>query len=304
MSWLQIIHETTYRYSKPVRFGPHRLLLRPREGHDLRVEEMRLEIVPQFELEWSRDVFGNSVVTAHLLRPAEELRIRSEIVLQQTAPFPSVGEQSAGRIPFPVTFSEEEIVVATAYLASTYPEDVAIVRDWVSRAIDPSPASAEHVVASVAREIRRQISYQRRDVKGVQTPAETLALNSGSCRDMATLMLEGLRSLGLPARFASGYLDCVASEAGHASTHAWAEAYLPEIGWTGYDPMLGEPTSSRHIVTGVSNHPRGVMPVSGSFFDQKEVYLGMSVSVQTRRLKGGDPISILFQPPSAENSAD
>jgi transglutaminase-like putative cysteine protease len=101
---------------------------------------------------------------------------------------------------------------------------------------------------------------------------------------MATLMLEALRTLGLPARFASGYLDCSASQEGHASTHAWAEAYLPDIGWTGYDPMLGEATSERHIVVGVSNHPRGVMPVTGTFFDNDGSFLEMTVSVQTERI--------------------
>ena len=145
-------------------------------------------------------------------------------------------------------------------------------------------ASEEAGTPAVARTIRDTIQYRRRDAKGVQTPTETLAIRSGSCRDMATLMLEALRALGLPARFASGYLDCAASEAGRASTHAWAEAYLPEIGWTGYDPTLGEATSGSHVVTGVSNHPRGVMPISGTFFDQQGSYLGMTVTVQTERL--------------------
>ena len=88
MSWLRIIHETVYRYGTAVRFGPHRLVLRPREGHDVQVKEMRLEIAPEFELEWSRDVFGNSVATAYFLSPADHLRIRSEVIVQQTAPFP------------------------------------------------------------------------------------------------------------------------------------------------------------------------------------------------------------------------
>lgn len=284
MSWLRIIHETVYRYSRAVRFGPHRLVLRPREGHDVRVERMRLEITPAFELEWSRDVFGNSVATAHFSQSDTQLRISSEVVLQQTAPFPPGADPNVGRIAFPVRFSDEESVVAAAYIVSSYPANLNVVTDWTNRVINPSARSAEHVVAAVAREIKRTIEYRRRDASGVQLPAETLSLGSGSCRDMATLMLEALRSLGLPARFVSGYLDCAASEAGHASTHAWAEAYLPEIGWTGYDPMLGERASYRHIVAGVSNHPRGVMPVSGTFFDEKEVYLGMNVSVQTQRL--------------------
>ena len=285
MSWLRIIHETAYRYRTAVRFGPHRLVLRPREGHDVQVKEMRLEISPEFELKWSRDVFGNSVATADFLSRSDQLTIRSEVLLQQTVPFPLRSVQPAAPVPFPVKFSGLESVVAAAYQATTFPDDVARVKQWVGAAIDLSSVSgAEAAVAAVARTIRDTIQYRWRDAKGVQTPGETLAESSGSCRDMATLMLEALRVIGLPARFASGYLGCAASEAGRASTHAWAEAYLPEIGWTGYDPTLGEPTSGNHVVTGVSNHPRGVMPITGTFFDQQGSYLGMTVAVQTERL--------------------
>jgi transglutaminase-like putative cysteine protease len=285
MSWLRIIHETTYRYTTAVRFGPHRLVLRPREGHDVQVVEMRLEISPEFDLKWSRDVFGNSVATADILCPADHLSICSEVLLRHTAPFPLRSGRPAMPVLFPVEFSGLESVVVAAYLATTFPDDVARVKRWMDAVINlRAVGGAEDAVATVARTIRDTIRYQRRDAKGVQTPGETLAAGSGSCRDMATLMLEALRVIGLPARFASGYLDCAASEAGGASTHAWAEAYLPEIGWTGYDPTLGVATSGDHIVTGVSNHPRGVMPITGTFFGEQGSYLGMTVAVQTERL--------------------
>jgi transglutaminase-like putative cysteine protease len=285
MSWLHIVHDTTYFYKKAVRFGPHRLVIRPREGHDARIEEMRLEIEPAFDLEWSRDLFGNCVATAHILSPAERLRIHSEVLLHQTAPFPqqrsAPPETPTG---FPVHFAEIESAVATAYLATTHPADVAKVKEWVSTSIDPALVyDAEEIVASIARKIRKTIKYRRREAKGVQSPSQTLSAGSGSCRDMATLMLEALRSVGFPARFASGYLVGSASNAGHAATHAWAEAYLPSVGWLGYDPMLGEATSGNHIVVGVSNHPRGVMPVTGIFFDDDKSYVGMKATVQTAR---------------------
>ena len=285
MNRLRIIHETTYSYKTPVRFGPHRLVLRPREGHDVRVEEMRLEIAPEFELEWSRDLFGNSVATAYLMMRADHLRIRSEVLLQQTKPFPLHSARPSTLVPFPIEFSEQESAMESAYLATTFPDDVARVKKWVHGAIDlGAGGGAEGVVAAVTQAIRHTIAYRRRETKGVQTPTETLAEGSGSCRDMATLLLEALRALGLPARFASGYLDCAASEAGRASTHAWAEAYSPEIGWMGYDPTLGEATSSKHVVVGVSNHPRGVMPISGTFIDEGDAYVGMNVTVQVERL--------------------
>jgi transglutaminase-like putative cysteine protease len=295
MSWLKIIHETTYHYKRAVRFGPHRLVLRPREGHDVRIEEMLLEIEPEFELEWSRDLFGNSVATAHLLSPAERLRIHSEVLLRQTEPIPLRSTRRHTPATFPVRFSETESAVAAAYLATTYPTDVVKVKEWVSTVIDPTVIyDAEDIVALVARTIRKTIKYKQREVKGVQSPSLTLSAGSGSCRDMATLMLEALRTVGLPARFASGYLECTASEAGRASTHAWAEAYLPSVGWIGYDPMSGEATSGKHIVVGVSNHPRGVMPVSGTFFDEQNSYLGMKIAVQTVRFVGTGKLSRLL----------
>lgn len=285
MNWLRIVHETHYRYKRPVRFGPHRLLLRPREGHDLRVEEMRLEITPGFELEWSRDVFGNSVATVHLLTRSDELRFRSEVVLRQTDSFPLRSTRPATPVPYPIAFSEFESAVALAYQVTTFSEDLARVADWVHETCPiANLATAEEVVKVVGQAVRRSIRYQRREAKGVQSPGTTLSSGSGSCRDLATLMLEALRTLGIPARFASGYLDCAASEAGRAATHAWAEAYLPQIGWTGFDPTIGEPTSAKHVVLGVSNHPRGVMPISGSYFGDEDSYETMSVSVQTERL--------------------
>jgi transglutaminase-like putative cysteine protease len=101
---------------------------------------------------------------------------------------------------------------------------------------------------------------------------------------MATLLMEGCRALGIAARFSSGYLDCPASLAGRAAMHAWTEAYLPTLGWRGFDPTIGDSTSAGHIVTGVSIHPRGVMPVSGSFTGAAADYLQLHVTVQTTPL--------------------
>ncbi len=290
MSCLRIIHETTYQFSQPVRFGPHRLVLRPREGHDLRVEEMFLNISPDYDLEWSRDVFGNSIATAHFFTPSDTLRIKSTLVVKQTGAFPRRSDRPVVHPPYPLQFPPLEEGIVAAYRASTFPEDVGRVGAWLQGEIDAGTFSdAETLAAAVNQKVRRAIAYRRREEKGVQSPAETLDCGSGSCRDLATLLLECWRLLGFPARFASGYLNCAASEEGIASTHAWAEVYLPEIGWTGFDPMLGTLTSSQHVVVAVSNHPRGVMPVTGTFYGDPSLYLGMEVSVKTRRIEPASP---------------
>ncbi len=282
---MRIKHETTYRYRSEVAFTPHRLVLRPREGHDIRVEEMRLEIHPGHGVEWSRDVFGNSIATVHLLAPASELRIVSQVILRQTPPFPLLAIRPTDLPPYPVEYSVEEEVVAAAYQTAIFSEDLPAVRSWVKDAMDLSAChDAEGVVSALNQQLKKTITYARRAAKGVQTPAETLRKGTGSCRDVATLFLEALRALGFPARFASGYLDCRASEMGRASMHAWTEAYLPEVGWVGYDASLGEKTSDRHVVVGVSNHPRGVMPITGAYYGAQDQFVEMTVSVLTERL--------------------
>jgi len=79
-----------------------------------------------------------------------------------------------------------------------------------------------------------------REEPGVQPPAQTLAHNSGSCRDFAALFMEACRDLGLASRFVSGYLHTSDADAGNASTHTWAEVYLPGPGWKGSVPTRGE----------------------------------------------------------------
>src|SRR6185295_193009 len=156
----------------------------------------------------------------------------------------------------------------------------AVVASWLRKSCAQRPDDVEGVVRCLTRTIHDQIRYVRREERGVLTPAQTLRGGVGSCRDFATLLLDAARSLGIAARFASGYLDCAATEAGHASTHAWVEIYLPGHGWRGFDPTLGTATTSAHVATGLSNHPRGVMPVTGSYFGPARAFRQLEVSVQ------------------------
>jgi len=281
MSRLRICHRTEYVYNRPVTFGTHRLVLRPREGHDLRIESMQLEIEPKHRLVWTRDVFGNSIAIVEFSQAADKLSVVNTVKVSRTTPFPSEEPHEPWRAPYPVIYNPLEIVVAAAYQVLSHPDDVERLGEWTKANLTTSASDAETVVYSVGERIRREITYQRRSEKGVQPPSETLKTGAGSCRDMATLMMDACRSLGIAARFVSGYLNCTASIAGRASTHAWTEVYLPALGWRGFDPTLGEPTSLKHVPMGVSNHPRGVMPISGKFNGSLADYKKMEVQVTT-----------------------
>jgi len=293
----RIIHTTTYRYGEPVSFGLHRLVVRPREGHDLQVQELELRIQPACRVTWHRDLFGNSIAVALFTEPADLLEFRNEVTILRRDLRSHQGLLEAFPVRFPVEYSSLEGPVASGYVAAVYPKERAALEQWVRGLFSPAAGSdAVALVHAMGIWIYRNIKYRRREDRGVQSPLETLRLASGSCRDMAALMLEAVRGVGLAARFASGYLDSASSAAGRAATHAWTEVYFPEHGWFGFDPTLGEGTSYKHIVTGVSSHPRGVMPVSGSFSGKSEQYLGMTVTVKIEALPEENP-GAFIQPP-------
>jgi transglutaminase-like putative cysteine protease len=280
MSRIRIAHTTTYRYAKPVTFGIHRLVLRPREGHDIQVEDLSLRISPAGAISWHRDIFGNSVALASFSEPSDLLEFSSQAIVLRRDHTSHRSLLNVLPVKLPVHYSALEEPVARGYLNSVYPEESVELRDWTKRTFAPQEGKdAVHLVQEINGWISSSIQYRRREDRGVQSPMETLKFRSGSCRDMATLLLEIARSLRLASRFASGYLDIAASAAGRASTHAWTEIYFPEHGWFGCDPTLGEETSEKHIVSGVSSHPRGVMPISGAYSGPASCFLGMSVNV-------------------------
>jgi transglutaminase-like putative cysteine protease len=278
---LRIEHTTTYSYVRPVELKRHRLVLRPREGHDQSIVQMHLTLSPTHRIEWIRDVFGNSVALVDFLDRGDQLRIASDVIVDRSLPFPTREMHAPWRVPFPPRYEPLEQPIISVYCASSYPEDSAALQSWLAAGFAADPADAEGSMQSLCKLVSAAVSYTRRPEKGVQSPARTLALGTGSCRDMATLLMDAARASGVAARFVSGYLHGTASIAGRGSTHAWTEVYLPSLGWRGFDPTTGGVPSPGHIVTGVSSHPRGVMPVSGTFVGTAADYRELVVTVKT-----------------------
>jgi transglutaminase-like putative cysteine protease len=281
---IHIEHLTRYVYERPVRFGTHRLVLRPRESHDLRVDRMDLRIEPAHRLHWIRDVFGNSIALVDWLSPADVLTIVNDVTVERFAPFPGRDLQLPWQVPFPPAYEAAEAGVVSAYQSASFRESAQAVQSWLADAFTPDTEDAEGTMLRLCGLVFKSVAYQNRGEKGVQSPDATLDLATGSCRDMATLMMDAARALGVAARFASGYLHGAASIAGRASTHAWTEVYLPTLGWRGFDPTLGTAVSMEHVAIGVSSHPRGVMPVTGAFIGGGADYKGLEVRVKTEQL--------------------
>lgn len=289
-----IEHRTVYRYSEPVHFGAHRLVLRPREGHDVTVIKHELIIKPTASLFWMTDLFGNSIAIAEITEASDRLEILNKIIIERVAGPADEAPRLISRPSksnLPMAYPQMEQAVVDGYIHPVYAEDQPAVAAWTSAQIQAlGTITAIDVVDHLNRSIHSQIRYRRREERGVQTPATTLSLTTGSCRDMATLLMECCRSLGLAARFASGYLDAAAATAGRGSTHAWVEVYFPDNGWCGFDPTVGGPISPKHVTLGVSSHPRGVMPISGIYDGPPGCFLGMDVAVTIRQTLD-DPVA-------------
>lgn len=283
-----IEHRTVYRYSEPVRFGLHRLVLRPRESHDIQVIKHKIVILPEAKFFWLTDLFGNNIALVEIPEESDRLEIINEVIIDRVEGLEDSAPHRISRpsvAPVPVTYPQMELGVIQGYITQVYDDDAAAVSEWTSECIRSVPKpTALATVAHLNSCVHHQISYKRREERGVQSPARTLTLSSGSCRDMATLLMEACRSLGIAARFVSGYLDAMASAAGRGSTHAWVEVYLPDSGWRGFDPTVGATVTPKHVALGVSTHPRGVMPVSGIYDGPPGCYQGLDVAITIRRL--------------------
>jgi transglutaminase-like putative cysteine protease len=280
---LTVRHITVYRYSEPVSFGEHRMMFRPRESHDLRLVSTRLDITPRpFGLRWLHDVFDNSVAIATFDGKASELRFDSTITLEQMEiPLPDYALES-GAHTFPFHYSDDERPDLVNALARQYPADD--IGPWVERFLTSSSGSTTtmSLLHSMTRGIKEEFTYLRRTEKGVQTPAETLRRRSGSCRDFAVLMMDAVRSVGLAARFVSGYIFVPQSgtaSVGGGNTHAWMQAYLPGAGWVDFDPTNSIVGNRNLIRVAVAWDHRNAVPLHGTFNGPASAFLDMNVEV-------------------------
>jgi len=285
MKRIEIHHVTRYSFGSPIQLGPHSLLLRPREGHDLRISHSMLNIAPEAVVTWRRDFYDNVLALATFGGDlVSDLVIESgvEVELYDTMPLDFLVEDHA--VHFPFRYEAEELAALGPFLEPVYGDHPRLT-DWLA-AYHQFPEGTETfaILDRLNRQIHANVDYEIREEPGVLAPAETLRLSKGSCRDMAALFLESCRRLGIAARFVSGYVHGPATEAGGAASHAWAEIYLPGAGWKGFDPTIAAVVGPDHIPVAVHRHPEAIPPVAGSFSGPTGLSPVLNVDVQIRQL--------------------
>jgi len=281
---LRIRHSTTYRYAEPVMFGPHRLMLRPRDSFDLRVLETSLSISPPARLRWVHDVYGNSVAFAHFDAPADTLDIISELVVERfdsALPYTEIAPEPATP---GVVYGAGEQAVLQPYLCLAAADPDGVLDQWLGEFRVRIGQGSGHLLRDLAHAIHDALGYAVRYDEGTQHPADTLRLRAGSCRDYAWLFIELARRMGFAARFVTGYIHERAPDATMlvsmaGLTHAWAEVFVPGDGWVEFDPTNDLVADRQLLRVAVARVPEDASPVAGSFTGPGGSFLGLGVGV-------------------------
>ncbi|SFB61805.1 Transglutaminase-like enzyme, putative cysteine protease [Rhizobium sp. NFR07] len=285
MTIFSVRHITSYRYKRPVEFGDHKLLFRPRDSFDQTLLSSRLLIDPEPKyIRWIHDVFGNCVAVIGFAQPADELRFETVIRLDHT-PHVAIDLQiDEAALTYPFSYDADEALDLERTIQRHYADPDEQVSKWARQFVRIGQSTdTGHLLMTMCYAIHEGFVNARRYEHGTQAPIETLRLRRGTCRDFALLMMEAARSLGFAARFVTGYIYVPdrdgSTTLGGGSTHAWCQIYLPGAGWAEFDPTNGIVGNRDLIRVGVARDPKQAMPLWGSYDGTAADYQGMSVQV-------------------------
>lgn len=268
MARLSICHETRYAYPRPVSFAPHRLLVRPRDSHAIRVVDAVLTVSPPGEIRWLYDALGNSVCQFTPQGESAALSIRSDLVIERFASQLGDADVEDPHTASPIVYAAADRAVLAPFIEPATEDPAGDLLKWLRAQVGSPHEPALAFVLRLNRTIRDRFAYQPRDLGAAQDPAQTVRLESGTCRDFAWLMVEALRRLGYAARFVTGYLYSPAQDAvrGAGATHAWCEVFLPVLGWREFDPTNALAESPDLIPVAVARTPAEAAPIMGAIY--------------------------------------
>ena len=263
----------------------------PRSSPGLLVLRSDVTLSSNGAVRWNLDAEGAILGKAAFPDMTDRLLITSDLLLEQkiTDPFDFLLDERA--LHLPISYSEREIAHLAPYLVQGDESSRAELKDWLRPFLNDVSAvpSTLGTLTSLCRAIPALFRYTVRHEEGIRTCEQTIRLGEGTCRDFAHLFIEASRSLGIAARYVSGYL-CSSPDGtgGDAHTHGWCELYLPGAGWRGFDPTNGILAGGHHVVVAVSLAAGEIPPVEGSYCGEAGLCLAHEVSISARELLPGE----------------
>jgi len=281
---LKIEHTLSYHYSPPVTLDMQNIRLKPRPDTRQQVLKFNLDIMPSPSfITHHTDTENNPVTTAWFNGSQEELRIiaSSEVITENRNPYDFIiTEPELNHLPL-------EYREPSRTLLDLYTTNQKEINQILSDFLKPILVQAKYETVTFLSELVTYISktFKKADRKygNPWSPEKTLREGRGACRDLAWLYIVSCRSLGLAARFVSGYY-LPFNPRKKPELHAWCEVFLPGAGWIGFDPDLGITVSERHVAIATSYDHTLTLPISGTFWG-KGTKLNLKTSIVMRSLE-------------------
>lgn len=280
---------TVYNYASPVAYAHHMLRLTPINRDHQRVHAATLDVTPvPIERREGWDFFGNRITWIALDQPHDRLTVRvaARVAVDHEAP-----AQPAATPPWEVV---RAAAVACADLSPQAPahylfpsRQVSLdpeICEYAATSFPPGRAALDGAIDLMMR-IKSEFTYEVGATTASTTPPMSFALRRGVCQDFTHIMISGMRSLGLPVAYVSGYLRTVrlpgqSKLEGADAMHAWASTWCgPEIGWVGLDPTNGILAGNDHVVLAIGRDYADVAPIDGVIYASGAQKLDVAVQV-------------------------
>lgn len=262
--FFQIRHTLRYTYDRPVFLEPITVRLQPRGDAHQHVQQYSLTMEPAPAGRTAmveHDGHTGTYLWFDGLHAGLTVTSTAMVRVERDNPFDFVLLGEAARLPLCYTDAALHATLAPYLYRPGRDNDVdALARELV-RAAD---GDATRFLVTLTDQLRSTIRVFVREGNGPWPAAQTLRDKCGACRDVAVLMMDVCRSVGIAARFVSGYA-AQAGDDNERHLHAWVEVYLPGGGWRGFDPSLGLAVAGEHVVLAAAADPALAAPVTGTF---------------------------------------
>jgi transglutaminase-like putative cysteine protease len=275
---ITVTHSTMYRYDFPVCLEPHIFRLQPRMSTAQRLLAFDIQIAPTpAGTTECLDQDGNLALNAWFDGPTKDLSVVSRFTVEMLRRNPfdyvligeSLGLPLWYREPLCTALAPYRNDARVAECVKQYARSVAAGAQW----------NTLWFLVALSREIFQSCRQVIRHNGPPWPPDQTLSMLEGSCRDLAVLFCDCCRVMGIAARFVSGY-ECESAGRQDSYMHAWAEVYLPGIGWRGYDPSRGLAVTDAHVAVAAGFDHDLASPVAGWYSGRSGSQMEASVCLQ------------------------
>ena len=251
---IRIFHETVYRYETPAAGVIQTLRLTPRNHDGQYVVDWRIDVSENCQLAQHEDAFGNIIHVFTAEGPFEELRVlvEGEVDTQDTN-----GVVQGAIERFPPSLYLRETPLTTL--------DPAIV-EFAKAAQAKTDGDVLKVVHMLLERLHEEMTYDEDPTKVTTTAAEAFALKRGVCQDLTHIFIAAARSLAIPARYIGGHFHRADGVTQQEAGHAWAEAFVPDLGWVAFDPANGLCATDAYVRVACGLDYLGAAPVRGTRF--------------------------------------